>query len=118
VLITPAAQLFNSTGQLSKILETVQKIEHKQAELHSAAAAPDTKRPIPPPADTAARPPVVQGWVLRKAARDIALIQSRYGILEVEPGDRLPGIGRVEEIKRQDGRWVVVTPKGLIVSQQ
>jgi hypothetical protein len=61
---------------------------------------------------------VVEGWVLRKAARDIALVQSRYGIIEVEPGDRLPGIGRVEEIKRQDGRWVLVTPKGLIVGQQ
>ena len=29
-----------------------------------------------------------------------------------------PGIGRVETIKRQDGRWVVVTPKGVILSQR
>ena len=42
-----------------------------------------------------------------------------YGILpgdiEVEPGTSLPGAGRVEEIRRQDGRWVVVTTKGMIV---
>ena len=30
----------------------------------------------------------------------------------------LPGIGPVEQIKRQDGRWVVVTPKGIIVSMR
>jgi hypothetical protein len=33
-------------------------------------------------------------------------------------GAPLPGIGPVEQIKRQDGRWVVVTPKGIIVSMR
>jgi hypothetical protein len=28
----------------------------------------------------------------------------------------LPGLGRVEQVKRQDGRWMVLTPKGMIVS--
>jgi hypothetical protein len=28
----------------------------------------------------------------------------------------LPGVGRVEGIKRQDGQWVVVTARGLITS--
>ena len=42
----------------------------------------------------------------------------RLGFYEVVPGANLPGIGRVETIKRQDGRWVVVTPKGLILSQR
>jgi hypothetical protein len=28
----------------------------------------------------------------------------------------VPGVGRVDAIRRQDGRWVVVTPKGLIVA--
>ena len=65
-----------------------------------------------------AKPGVVDGWVLRKAYRGAALVEGRYGIIEIEPGDNLPGVGRVEEIKRQDGRWVVVTPKGLIVGLQ
>jgi hypothetical protein len=30
----------------------------------------------------------------------------------------LPGLGPVEQIKRQDGRWMVMTPKGMIVSQR
>jgi hypothetical protein len=29
----------------------------------------------------------------------------------------VPGLGRVDAIRRQDGHWVVVTTKGLIVSR-
>jgi hypothetical protein len=43
-------------------------------------------------------------------------VQNRGDIYQVVPGAPLPGLGPVEQIKRQDGRWVVVTPKGLIVS--
>jgi hypothetical protein len=39
------------------------------------------------------------------------------GVIEVDQGDMIPGIGRVDAIKKQDGRWVVVTSKGLIVSR-
>jgi hypothetical protein len=46
------------------------------------------------------------------------LIQGRIGLIEVEVGDPLPGGGRVEAIRRQDGRWVVVTSKGLILAAQ
>ena len=38
------------------------------------------------------------------------------GIIEVDQGDMVPGLGRVDAIRKQDGRWVVVTSKGLIVS--
>ena len=61
-------------------------------------------------------PPVVEGWVVRRVFDGAALVESRRGVIEVEPGDHLPGIGRIHEIKRQDGRWVVVTAKGLIMS--
>ena len=27
----------------------------------------------------------------------------------------VPGLGRIEAIRKQDGRWVVVTSKGLIL---
>ena len=35
-----------------------------------------------------------------------------HGIYEVGPGAPLPGVGKVEAVRRQDGRWVVVTPEG------
>jgi hypothetical protein len=30
----------------------------------------------------------------------------------------MPGLGPVETIKREEGRWIVVTPKGIIVSMR
>jgi hypothetical protein len=74
------------------------------------AALADLKRAAPAT--------ILEGWVLRDVFNGAAMIQSpRNGILEVIPGDSLPGLGRIEGIKRQDGRWVVVTSRGLIVSR-
>lgn len=88
----------------------------------AAAAAPETTSSIAPSATPAAAPaaevaklPTVQGWRLRAISNGIALIEGRRGIFEVYPGTVVPGVGRVDAIRRQDGRWVVVTAKGLIV---
>ncbi len=77
-----------------------------------SAALADPKRAAP------AQPAILEGWVLRDVFNGAAMIQTpRNGILEVIPGDTLPGIGRIEGVRRQDGRWVVVTSRGLIVSR-
>ena len=55
--------------------------------------------------------------MLRRVYDGAALIESRDGIIEVEPGIIAPGLGRIEAIKRQDGRWVVVTARGLIIGR-
>ena len=64
-----------------------------------------------------ARLPTVEGWVLRDVGHGGALIESRRGIFEIYAGDSIPGIGRIDAIRKQDGRWVVVTSKGLIVAR-
>ena len=77
-------------------------------------------RHLPPPqteATAAPKPPVVEGWTLRNVYDGVALVQGRFGLIEVEPGDVIPGVGRIDNIRRQDGRWVVVTSKGLIVAR-
>jgi hypothetical protein len=79
-----------------------------------------------PPAPAAATDPkpatknsVVEGWSLRRVyGSDSALVEGRYGVVEIVPGDLVPGLGRIQEIKRQDGHWVVVTSRGLIVSSR
>lgn len=63
------------------------------------------------------RLPMVEGWVLRDVAHGGALIDSRRGMYEVYAGDIIPGLGRIDAIRRQDGHWVVVTSKGLIVAR-
>jgi hypothetical protein len=83
----------------------------------AAAAAPPAPAPAAPPKPETARLPTVEGWILRDVANGSALIESRRGMYEVYAGDPIPGLGRVDAIRRQDGRWVVVTSKGLIVAR-
>lgn len=82
-----------------------------------AAAAAAAGIPVPTPKPELARLPTVDGWVLRDVADGGAVIEGRRGAFEVFAGDTIPGLGRVEAIRRQDGRWVVVTSKGLVVSR-
>jgi hypothetical protein len=73
--------------------------------------------PLPAPKPEFARLPKVDGWVLRDVANGGALIEGRTGIYEVYAGDPVPGLGRVDAIRKQDGRWVVVTSRGLVVAR-
>ncbi|UPK05283.1 hypothetical protein [Bradyrhizobium sp. 170] len=126
-------------AKLAKLSETVDKLRAAQASTTTtAAAAPAPAKdvtgtipqqaaaaaaPAAPPASAAppkpevARLPTVEGWVLRDVANGSALIESRRGMYEVYAGDPIPGLGRVDAIRKQDGRWVVVTSKGLIVAR-
>ena len=72
--------------------------------------------PGAPTAPTAALP-ILEGWVVRDVYRGAALIQGRAGLLQVVPGEVLPGLGRIEAVQRHDGRWEVVTTRGVIVSR-
>ena len=73
--------------------------------------------PLPAPKPEVARLPTVEGWVLRDAGNGSALIEGRQGIFEVYAGDPIPGLGRIDAIRKQDGRWVVITSRGLIVGR-
>ena len=63
------------------------------------------------------RLPTVDGWAIRDVGHGGALIESRRGIFEVYAGDYIPGLGRIDAVRKQDGHWVVVTAKGLIVAR-
>jgi hypothetical protein len=92
-------------------------------EVTGSVAPPATPAAAPtPPTVASAKPevghlPTVEGWVLRDVGNGGALIESRRGMFEVYAGDAIPGLGRVDAVRRQDGRWVVVTTKGLIVAR-
>ncbi len=110
-------------AKLAKLTEAVNKLEH-----HAPSAANpgndvtgsiSAPRPQPAPAvPVRSGPPIIDGWIVRSVYNGAALIQARYGgVIEVEPGDSLPQLGRIETIRRQDGRWVVVTSRGMIVAR-
>jgi hypothetical protein len=109
----------NANAQLTKMAET---LERRAA---APAASPETTGSIQKPAPAAVvlgsppaplQHPVVPGWTLRRVYDGAALIEGREGIIEVEPGITIPGLGRIEDIKKQDGRWTVFTSKGIIVA--
>jgi len=124
-------------AKLAKLSEAVDKLRASQASTTTTAAAapaaakditgsipqqaaavtPPASAPAAPPKPEMARLPTVEGWILRDVANGSALIESRRGMYEVYAGDPIPGLGRVDAIRRQDGRWVVVTSKGLIVAR-
>jgi len=122
-------------AKIAKLSETVDKLRATPpaAPVQAAAAPKETTGSIAPtqvataaalPAPVPAAPkteigrlPKIEGWRLRSAANGGALIEGRDGLYEVYPGDPIPGVGRVDAIRRQDGRMVVVTSKGLIDSR-
>jgi hypothetical protein len=64
-----------------------------------------------------AKPPLAEGWHLLDVYAGRAMVESRSGrVFEVGPGSNLPELGRVEGIRREDGRMVVVTRNGIIAA--
>lgn len=103
-------------SRVAKLSELLERIDRRTASA-TTAPAPETTGSIAPKQQD--RPSVVNGWMLREVFNGGAVVENeRMGIFEVVPGANLPGLGRVETIRRQEGRWVVVTPKGWIVSQR
>jgi len=87
----------------------------------TAAAKPAEAAPLPPPKpkiETASSPSVVDGWSVLGVRRGFVYVRSRDDVYRVMPGDRLPGLGIVEDVRRDDAGWVVVTRSGLIVASR
>lgn len=102
-------------AKIAKIIEAVERLERRVAAPQAHADVTGSVNAQPYSAETKPKPAIIEDYVVRKVFDGMALVEGRRGIIEVEPGSTLPGAGRVEEIRRQDGRWVVVTNKGLIV---
>jgi len=130
-------------GKIAETLERIEKAQSAAAKIaFSAPGVPPTipahvvsttqALPVPPTPEVTStiapkgapmvlgtppstlKPPTVQGFVLRRVYDGAALIEGRDGMIEVEPGVVAPGLGRIEAIKREDGRWVVVTARGVV----
>ena len=108
----------DASSKLSKLSENLDKTRNAMnAQTASAKPAPDVTGsiPTPVPRPEAKGSQIVHDWVLNRVTRGGALVESDRGLFEVYPGDPLPGLGRVEAVRYQNGRWVVVTQRGLIV---
>ena len=111
----PAAQLKQAMEAIDRLERRAQATSQTTGSVQPqpAAATPAVVTPAAEPP----RPRVIEGWVVRHVSRGVAIIQGRrIGAIEVEAGDIVPGVGRIESIRRQDGRWIVLTSNGVITS--
>jgi len=119
-------------AKLAKLSETVEKLRTTPPPAAAPAPTPapvasapakevtgsiNAPVPTPAPKPEVARLPMVEGWRIIDIAGGGATIEGRAGIFEVYAGDPVPGLGRVDAIRKQDGRWTVVTSRGLIVAR-
>jgi hypothetical protein len=109
-------------AKVAKLSEAVEKLRAAQQTAPASGAAevtgsigPVAAAPAADPQPAVAKLPTLQGWLLLEVGNGAALIEGQRGIYEVSVGNAVPGLGRIDAIRRQDGRWVVVTTKGLIV---
>jgi hypothetical protein len=81
------------------------------------AAAAEITGTVPNSSSAPAEAKVLPDWILHGVRGRHALVENGHGdLFEITDDSRLPGLGRVEGIKRQDGQWVVVTTRGVITS--
>jgi hypothetical protein len=118
-LVTLKAGLSTTASVDARRADTSERPDPRSAVSNDATGSIQAAALVPSPVSVvqAAIIPVVDGWVLRNVYGGSALVEGRPGLIQVMPGDSLPGVGRVETIKREDGRWVVVTTRGLIVAR-
>jgi hypothetical protein len=107
-----------STLKLARIGDAVDRLEKKNVTASAATETTGLIASAPPAALAEAKLPdkIIPDWVVQDVRGGRALVESRYGaVFEVAAGSVLPGLGRIEAVKRQDGQWVVITGHGLIV---
>lgn len=84
----------------------------------ASVTAPEVTGSVPPSERSSAPRKVVKGWSVRQAYEGIAILQSPNGVVEVVLGQQVPGLGRIEEIRNENGRLVVESSGGVIYSSR
>jgi len=125
----------NARGQTARVTELGATLKEKLARDQTmvtgsiaapasalAVAPPGQATPLPPPrpaiqeASNRTRDGIAEGWTVLGARRGFVYVQSGREVYRVMPGDRLPGLGLVEDVRRDELGWIVVTRRGVIVT--
>ncbi len=105
-------------AKLARLQDTVDRLDRRPqqvAAIPAPAPAPEITGSVTPKEQS--KPPVAEGWRLRDFYDGRAVVESRNGTLfKVGPGSTVPGLGKVESIKRENGRVVVTTAAGTIAA--
>lgn len=129
-------------GRFAENLDRIERVSSsstvkldKLAQAQAQAQAPVTVAAQPPPQTmpmmasvvasetTGSVPPstprkAVKGWSVRQAYEGVAILQGPNGVIEAVLGQQVPGLGRIEEIRNENGRLVVECSGGVIYSSR
>jgi hypothetical protein len=98
-------------------VERMTEAKPQAARTLAAAPSPEITGSIQPqPRPATARREIIQGWRVRRAYEGVAILEGQAGVIEVAQGQDVPNLGRIEEIKHENGGWQVLTSKGIVVS--
>ncbi len=106
-----------TNGQYSKIADRLDRIDQRFASTETTGSIASSASSTASETQPKIADRILQDWAVRDVRNGRALIESRYGgIFDVGAGSMLPGLGRVDSIRRQDGQWLVLTARGTITS--
>jgi hypothetical protein len=108
----------STSAQLAKLSDRLDRLDQRSAAGETTGSiATASAAPVAPPAAPKINDRILQDWIVQDVQSGRALLQNRYGgMFDVGEGSNLPGVGRVDSIKRQDGQWLVLTERGTITS--
>jgi len=116
----------SARSQIAKINDKItERLNHasEPQTTGSIAVAPPPSVAVPTPQPRPdirqeMRPVVLRDWRIFDVHNGRVAVEGHGEVFEIGIGAPLPGLGPVQQIKRDGGRWVVTTPKGIIVSQR
>jgi hypothetical protein len=112
----------SSTAKLDRLAQvqasapTISPAPTQMSLIASAAPGAETTGSVPSSERASAPKKLVKGWSVRQAYEGIAILQGPNGVVEAVLGQQVPGLGHIEEIKNENGRLVVLSSSGTILS--
>ena len=104
----------DTSTKLDQHATRIERVERLVADPVVTSSIPKSPTNPPAPIARAMGTPGGDAYVLRGVHNGVATVQTRRGLIEVAPGDMIPGVGRVKSIEKVEGHWVVVTRDGVI----
>jgi hypothetical protein len=120
-LSTIKADLDAASRNTAKLSDRLDRLDQRTAaatgDITGSISASANALPVTPADAPKFTDRILQDWVVQDVQDGRALVANRFGgVFDVGSGSTLPGVGRVDAIKRQDGQWLVLTERGTITS--
>jgi hypothetical protein len=110
----------STAGQLAKLSDRFDRLDQRAAAATgdvTGSISASSSAPVAPQGAPKFTDRILPDWVVQDVQGGRALVANRFGgVFDVGSGSTLPGVGRVDAIKRQDGQWLVLTEGGTITS--